>query len=322
MLHDMLSRLAKEYTYARSKPFSGSEFGEFVRHDIAVEARKSLIFLPYDLKVKASVGAGVWAAVPWLGFFDPLVTTSATSGFYVVYLINPDAETIYLSLNQGTTAVYQEFGEARGQEVLRRRAIDIIERIPEYAKIFDVSPINLGSETRLPLGYMAGHAFGRKYVVGSINQEKFYDDLEKILHAYEALIDRGGLTPTDTMKEELPDLSIDETRKYFLSKRIERSPNVRPRVLERRGVVCEACGFDPIVHMSFEGPLDRVPLDVHHTYPIKTLEEGESRRYKIPDDFLVLCPTCHRIIHMQDDVSDLDTLRASVRFLRVLKKVI
>jgi hypothetical protein len=79
MLHEMLSRLAKEYAYERVKPFANSDFGNFVRHDIAIEAKKRLIFWPYDLNVKASVGAGVWAAVPWLAFFDPLVTTSATS---------------------------------------------------------------------------------------------------------------------------------------------------------------------------------------------------------------------------------------------------
>jgi len=320
MLHEMLSRLAKEYVHARTKPFGGSEFGDFVRHDIAIEAKKNLIFLPFDLKVKASVGAGVWAAVPWLGFFDPLITTSATSGFYLVYLINPESETIYLSLNQGTTSVYQEFGETKGQEVLRRRAIDMAERIPEFAKKFDSTPINLGSNTRLPLGYEAGHAFGRQYMAGKIVTELFYEDLTQALYAYEALIDRGGITPTDAMQEEFPSLNIEETRRYYLSKRIERSLNVRPRVLQRRGLVCEGCHFDPVLHMSFGGTPDRIPLDVHHINPIFTLSEGESRRYRIPEDFLVLCPNCHRAIHMQDNPGDLETLRDSVKFIRVLKK--
>lgn len=85
MLADYLSRLALEYTYERAKPFVGSKFGDFVRHDIAIEAKKILTFWPFELKVKASVGQGVWASVPWLAFFDPLITESATQGFYVVY---------------------------------------------------------------------------------------------------------------------------------------------------------------------------------------------------------------------------------------------
>ncbi len=107
MLHQKLSRLAKDYVYERGKPFAGSPFGDFVRREIAVEAKKRLVFSEHNLKLKASVGAGNWAAVPWLAFFDPLITTTATKGFYVVYLINAQTEGIILSLNQGTTAAYQ-----------------------------------------------------------------------------------------------------------------------------------------------------------------------------------------------------------------------
>lgn len=182
MLHDDLTRLATEYSRERTKAFSQSEFGNFVRHDIAISAKKQITFLPFDLSVKASVGAGVWAAIPWLGFFDPLITESATSGFYVVYLVNPDSQEIFLSLNQGATEIYQEFGESSGLEVLRRRAKDMTDRVREYARLFDLDPISLGSDARLPKGYAAGHAFGRKYTAGSINSERFSDDLEKMLY--------------------------------------------------------------------------------------------------------------------------------------------
>ena len=40
MLADQLSKLATDYVYERAKPFTGSKFGDFVRHDIAVEAKK------------------------------------------------------------------------------------------------------------------------------------------------------------------------------------------------------------------------------------------------------------------------------------------
>lgn len=315
MLQEMLSRLAREYAYERAKPFANSEFGNFVRRDIAVEAKKRLIFLPYDLSVKASVGAGVWAAVPWLAFFDPLVTTTATKGFYVVYLVNPQTEEFFLSLNQGTTAVYREHGEARGREVLMRRAIDIRDRVATFAEFFDSAPIDLGSEERLPLGYMAGHAFGRRYAAGQIDGTEFNSDLEKMLAAYSALVERGGTVPIDVMSDEAGTTDVEETRRYHLSMRIERAANVRASVLASRGLICEGCGLDPAKHYGFTGPTNRVPLDVHHSKPIRELAEGESRRYKVPDDFLVLCPTCHRMIHKQADPSDLVSLRSSVRFI-------
>lgn len=320
MLHEMLSRLATEYAKERTKPFAQSEFGNFVRHDISIEARKRLVFLPYDLKVKASVGAGVWAAVPWLAFFDPLITESATSGFYVVYLINPDSQTIYLSLNQGAPSIYQEFGEQRGLEVLRRRAIDIQDRVHRFSDIFDRSPIDLGSQASLPKGYMAGHSFGRAYNATEINETAFYNDLENMLSAYELLIDLGGTTPTDSMKEYSGGETVDETRRYVLSRRIERAPNVRPKVLERRGIVCEGCGIDPVNHLGHSGPLSSAPVDVHHLNPLNSLQEGESRRYKIPEDFRVLCPTCHRLIHAQHNADDIDKLRESIKFRPVPKK--
>ena len=319
MLHEMLARLAKEYTYERAKPFSNSEFGNFVRHDLAIEAKKNIIFLPYELTIKASVGRGVWAAVPWLAFFDPLITESATSGFYVVYLINPQSEELTLSLNQGTTAVYQEFGETRGQAVLNRRAVDIRERVATYAKEFDQKPIDLGSEASLPKGYVAGHAFGRTYSAKSIERGKFYKDLEFMLAAYAALVDRGGTMPTDSMMEEAGTTHVEETRRYILSRRIERSTKVRKLVLEKRGTICEACYFDPIRHTGFSGPFVNAPLDVHQSQPIHHLAEGESRRYKIPEDFLVLCPTCHRMIHKLQNIGDLDLLRSKIKFVHAEK---
>lgn len=320
MLDEMLSRLAIDYIYERAKSFAESDFANFVRHDIATEAKKQLIFLPHDLTVKASVGQSRWAAVPWLGFFDPLVTSSATKGHYVVYLVNAHTEEITLSLNQGTTAIYNEFGEKKGREILKRRAIDMAERIPEFSSIFETAPIDLGSQESLPLGYCAGHSMGRTYDAHKIPKERFYSDLEQLLAAYATLIDRGGTTPSDTMYEEASSDDVEETRRYVLSRRIERAPNVRPKVLERRQPICEACGLDPALHLGYRGQLKNVPLDVHHAKPIKELHEGESRRYRIPEDFFVLCPTCHRLIHKQNDQSDLDELKSRLNYTILVKQ--
>ncbi|WP_342068554.1 MrcB family domain-containing protein [Yoonia algicola] len=314
MLHEMLVRLATEYVYERGKNFAGSEFGKFVRHDIAIEAKKRLIFLPYDLKVKASVGAGNWAAVPWLGFFDPLITESATRGFYVVYLINAQSQEIHLSMNQGTTAAYQSFGEKEGRNYLKRNATEMAARIRSFADQFSTAPIDLGSDDSLPLGYMAGHAFGRKYDANKVDKDQFYTDLETMLAAYEMLVDLGGTTPGDVMMEEADSNDVVESREYVLSRRIERAPNVRLPVLKKRGAVCEGCNLDPQQHYNFQGPLKNTPLEIHHIKPLSGMAEGETRRYKIPEDFLVLCPTCHRVIHKQTDPSNLEQLRLRLNF--------
>lgn len=314
MLANFLSRLANEYTYARAKPFTGSEFGDFVRHDIAVEAKKLLTFWPFELKVKSSVGQGLWASVPWLAFFDPLVTDTATRGFYVVYLINPDAQTITLSMNQGTTAIYNEFGQSRGRDVLRRKARDIADRVPEFAKKFSEAPIDLGSEAGLPTGYEAGHSFGTTYAAGALTEDEVREDLYQMLLAYETLVNRGGTTPSETMQEEANEKDIEETRRYILSRRIERSPKVRKDVLRSKPPICECCGLDPKRDYGFTGSAFDTPLDVHHAAPLHGLAEGETRRYRVPEDFMVLCPTCHRMIHKIGEPYDLSKLKQKLRF--------
>lgn len=314
MLADYLSRLATEYTYERAKPFTGSQFADFVRHDIAIEAKKLLTFWPHDLKVKASVGQGLWASVPWLAFFDPLITETATKGFYVVFLINPDAQTITLSMNQGTTAIYNDFGQSRGLDVLRRRARDMADRVPDFIKHFSEDPINLGSDAGLPAGYEAGHSFGKTYKAGEFTNEQLAEDLYQMLRAYEALVNRGGTTPSDVMLEEASIQDIEETRRYILSRRIERSPKVRKDVLKVKPAICECCGLDPKLDYGFIGPAYETPLDVHHAKPLHSMAEDETRRYRVPDDFLILCPTCHRMMHKIGEPYDLERLKRRLRF--------
>ncbi|PLS20301.1 MrcB family domain-containing protein [Neptunicoccus cionae] len=314
MLAANLSRLATEYTYERAKQFTGSTFADFVRHDIAMDAKMALSLWHFDLNVKASVGQGGWASVPWLGFFDPLVTETATQGFYVVILINPDEQAIILSMNQGTTAIYHEFGQLRGREILKRRAKDIADRVPEFKKHFSEDPINLSSTAGLPAGYEAGHAFGKTMQCGDLTETGLSADLYQMLVLYETLVSRGGTTPSEVMQEEAAGKDVEETRRYILSRRIERSPRVRKQVLKVRPAICESCGLDPKRDYGFDGPVHKTPLDIHHTAPLFGLSEGETRRYKIPNDFLVLCPTCHRMIHKSDNPSDLEGLKSKIRF--------
>ncbi|MCI5087101.1 MAG: DUF3578 domain-containing protein [Rhodovulum sp.] len=314
MLAEYLARLAMQYVFERAKPFAGSAFANFVRHDIAVEAKKTIALWPYDLTLKASVGQGNWASVPWLAFFHPLITRSATEGFYVVFLINPIAETITLSMNQATTAVYNEHGERRGRDVLRRRAKDMAERVGDMAGRFNRDPISLGSDMGYPLGYEAGHAFGKTYTPQSIIDADLTGDLRALLDAYQALILRGGLTPLDVMQDEAGSQDIEEVRRYTLSRRIERAPDVRKKVLASKTLVCEGCKLDPVLDYGYSGKPVNTPLDVHHAKPLDGLAEGEQRLYRIPDDFLLLCPTCHRMIHKQDDPADLKQLQRSIRF--------
>jgi 5-methylcytosine-specific restriction protein A len=82
-------------------------------------------------------------------------TLSATRGYYVVYLFHATEAVVHLSLNQGTTAVREEFG-ARAREILQDRADLTRKRVPEFDASLPVKKIELGADSRLPGGYIAG----------------------------------------------------------------------------------------------------------------------------------------------------------------------
>jgi 5-methylcytosine-specific restriction protein A len=84
---------------------------------------------------EGSPGQGNWAAVPWISVFDPAITTSATRGYYVVYLFHANEPVVHLSLNQGTTAVREEFA-GKTREVLADRAEFMRKRV---AVTYDVA---------------------------------------------------------------------------------------------------------------------------------------------------------------------------------------
>src|SRR5947207_1897861 len=99
-LRETLSRILTEYTAATKGPFSKSTLADFVRHAAADSVARSLGEFRKGMKVAGSAGAGNWAEVPWLAIFDPLVTTTARAGYYVVFLFSPTSTPplVFLSL--------------------------------------------------------------------------------------------------------------------------------------------------------------------------------------------------------------------------------
>jgi 5-methylcytosine-specific restriction protein A len=164
------------------------------------------------------------AGILTIAVFDPSVTTSATRVFFVVYLFHVDEPLVYLSLNQGTTAVREEF-RGRAREILRDRADLMRKRIAEFAAILPINKIDLGSEARLPGDYAAGHALGTSYKLDMLPDEaRLRFDLQTIIRAYRALTYRGGVDADIEGQSNVADdfpltrqMSITETRKTALA---------------------------------------------------------------------------------------------------------
>lgn len=320
MLRTSFERIAAEFLDAKLQKFSGNQLAEFIRRDLPLHAANALPKDFDDLLLVGSAGQGQWAHVPWLSLFDPLVTKSAMTGYYVVYLFDAEMERLYLSLNQGTTAVYHEFGPRMGRQVLRDRAELMRMRVSDGAGSFTAEPINLLSDGSLALGYEAGHALGTSYRLAQLpSEDEMQADAVHMLKLYRTLTFRGGITPADTLLETAGTKEIEEARRYTASARVERNPRVRKEVLKHKQPVCEACGLDPSAHYGLASrlPPERMPVDIHHLMPLSSLQEGERVKYRVPDDFAVLCPTCHRVVHLLDDPTDLEALRKCLKFGRI-----
>lgn len=106
MFYKFMDEYASELTAARATEDFKRPFGRLVRQDIATYIQNCVDASIYS--VKGSVGAGRWTDVPWIAVFDKRITKSAQKGVYIVYLLNKDSKTLYLTLNQGATVVSQQ----------------------------------------------------------------------------------------------------------------------------------------------------------------------------------------------------------------------
>jgi hypothetical protein len=79
---------------------------------------------------------------------------------------------------------------------------------------------------------------------------------------------------------------------------------VKQRELKRFGrLSCHACGLQPALKYGVE------VMEAHHRKP---LSECQASRVPDPDDFDLLCPSCHRAIHRLSPC-DLSVLRREIR---------
>lgn len=202
---------------------------------------------------------------------------------------------VYLSLNQGTTAIQKEFGRGALNE-LARRANLMAARLPERTTVCSDAAISIGAQSTLQKGYEAGHACGLEYDLAALPEEgRLVADLREIVRLYLTLTARGGVdTLPDVSNEDAAGGSITEQRRYRLHRRIERNGSVSSKVKRVRGYICEACGFD---FAAIYGELGKGYIEAHHLTPLASLPVGQSVSQDPRTEFAVLCANCHRMVH-------------------------
>lgn len=308
MIRDALTLISNAYLEAAAQPLKDHSVADFIRNVAPTEIQSSIG--SQSFVVEGSPGQGNWADVPWLAVFDPTITTSATRGYYVVYLFSADMEAVYLCLGQGTTSVREEF-KAQTHDELRRLAGLMRARLPEAKKRFSSEPIELGGRTRLALDYEPAVALSVRYDLRTLPPESdLQADLREMLSLYSKLIARGGrdnfedISGADAVDTE--GATIEERRRYRQHRKIERSPKAAKRAKEVHGTVCQGCAIDfGIIY----GTVGEGYIEAHHLTPLSELPEDVPVSLDPKTDFAVLCANCHRMVHRKDGPRTVTALR-------------
>ncbi len=324
MLRDNIEIITTTYyTTAQRRPRTKSAkslpAGNYPKHPLAALIRGEAIDSILDvigsqdstITVKGSPGQDDWAHVPWLAIYDPLASSGATNGYYVVYLFDAQAQRVHLSLNQGTYSVEKEF-KSRATQILAERAALMQGKILDALGTFTTEPVTFQYQSALSKNYSAGHVAGRTYNGNALPDEaELRRDLNDMMRLYRILIFRGGLDFEDQIEDSKEGGgSITETRSYKFHKRIERNPKASSEAKGFHGHICKCCDFD---FQAAYGERGLNYIEAHHLKPLSSLEEGVAVEYDIENDFTVLCSNCHRMVHRNKELITIEELQKSMK---------
>ena len=168
------------------------------------------------IEVQASLGQGNWARVPWIALLNRNVTTTTESGLYCVFLIANDLSRVYLTLNQGVTALVKELGPRGGAQALAERAAGYRSQAAELAQQgFELgNDIDLASDGRLPSNYKQGTVAYVELATDRLpSDQELSALLEPLLAAYDKL---AVATATEHVFEPVGDATEADLPPYTL----------------------------------------------------------------------------------------------------------
>ena len=184
-----INRFLNGFIEAKKEAFGGNAFGKFVRNDIPRAIFETGLLDDKEYLVSGSVGTGNWAMIPWVGIFYKKITTSATKGVYIVYLLSRDGKRLYLTFNQGCTDISERHTRKETIEIIRSNARKIRQGIDPRGFIADEN-IDLGDNLKgLGEFYQKGTIFYKEYIQGQVPaEEELRRDLSKMIDIYKEYI--------------------------------------------------------------------------------------------------------------------------------------
>jgi len=167
------------------------------------------------MRVEGRDGVGRKAKVPWVRIFDPVLSPSATDGYYVVLLFARDGSGVYLSLNQGTTIFKDDKHIKRPADKIlansrwaQKELQDQIKLEPKLRQeILLADPKGLGEI------YQVGNIAAIKYLPNELpTGDQLGEDMSLMLRLLDRLYEVSSGIPS---VEQLPLRTVREGRRAY-----------------------------------------------------------------------------------------------------------
>ncbi|WP_370419878.1 DUF3578 domain-containing protein [Streptomyces sp. QH1-20] len=129
-------------------------------------------FLPGELQAKGNGGSGGPSRTPWIGVYDPEITSDPKRGLYLAYIFSADLKTVSLTLQQGVTSLEKKLGRgAKRRAFLKERAQRLRAGLPEGLIAGWDNPLVLNCTVDRALSYEAGSVGARCYATSNMPSE-------------------------------------------------------------------------------------------------------------------------------------------------------
>jgi len=149
----------------------------------------------------------------------------------------------------------------------------------------------------------------RKRTLNKIFAEAEYEDDEVKENLKEKIDSFDNTISNDEFQTTVKEIRKFQERKKLKDNHIKYEGRLSNKdvkaIKDVLGYVCMGCGLDPVKEYGSEM---KGILEAHHKTPWSEIKEKEVRTVE-PDDFYILCPNCHRMIHRLDSPDDLDGLK-------------
>jgi 5-methylcytosine-specific restriction enzyme A len=293
---------------------------------------------------EGSIGKGNVAGVPHLCVFDTTITSSAQTGYYIVYLFEANMSRVYLTLEQAWTQYENKYGRTDAKTEIAINT-DKIRSIIRSAEGFSFQRPVLNGTRALAKGYELGAICSKVYLANDLPSDaELIDDLRNLVGVYKEL---KGLVGTNILeidtrsKEEIFQDEIQNiipqvpplgpvargSKKANTGEAWKRNGSFAAQALENAGHKCEYKS-DHETFISIKSGNHFV--EAHHLIPMQ-FQDNFKYSLDVPENIIALCPNCHRAIHYAKDEVKKEMLRALLleredglnkRGIKILEKVL